>query len=246
VWVALIGFFVFLLRTFDPGSAHWEVLVLSLLLSTLLIGFLRGRRALARIHELIALGEPDKLLSLVRWQLRYARSGPNRGPLKVFEAVALSMKGDFSRALQSLDAVNPGAMPEAIWQFGYYTARFGCYVFLERLDEARAILGDHIERLAAGGELPSADDAIAGSRAMMWFCDGDQPRAMEVFARLVRDTRIPPPSRAVFHYFIGRVYHADGKWSAADQHFAEAAKLGPKTWIPSGIEAFRDSRQLRP
>jgi hypothetical protein len=69
---------------------------------------------------------------------------------------------------------------------------------------------------------------------------------MEIFVRLVRDTRIPPPSRAVFHYFIARIYHAQGQWNPADQHFAEAARLAPKTWIPAGIAAFRDSRQLRP
>jgi tetratricopeptide (TPR) repeat protein len=246
-WLGLVALFVFLFRRFDPGSPFALGVTAALIVSTLAVGFARGRRTLARIQELIALGEPDRLLALVRRKSVYARSGPNAAPYRVFEAVALSMKGDFSRALEVLDALDPAAMPDpgrAIWQLGYHSARFGCYVFTERLEEARAALAA-IEQTARDETLPNAQDALESCRAMMWFCDDQHDRAMVVFVRLVRDTRIPAPSRAVFHYFIARIYHARGQWNAADQHFEEASRLGPKTWIPVGVQAFRASRQLR-
>ncbi len=247
-WTGLVAFFAYFLRTYDPGTPFALSLIAALLVSTAVVGFLRGRRTLARIQELIALGDPEPLLALVRRKLRYARSGPNRGPLRVFEAVGLSMKGEWAAALEVLGQVDAAALPDrgrAVWEFGYHAARFSCLVFTECLDEARAVLRDHIERLAATPELPPAGDAVQACRAMMWFCDGDHDRAMSVFAALVRDTRIPPSSRAVFHYFIGRIYHAGGKWNASEQHFAEAARLGPKTWVPAGIAAFIESKKLR-
>lgn len=218
----------------------------SIVVAGLVVAYFRSRRPLVRIQDLISLGDPDKLLSLVRRRLRYAGTGPNRGPYKIYEATALSMKGDWQRAVAALDEVAIDQLPEprALWQFGYHSARFCCCVFLEQIDQARAILDGSLIGLARDPAVNEPQDALASCRAMLWFCDEQDDKAMDVFVRLVRNTTIPPPSRAVFHYFIARIYHRRGQWAAADQHFEEAERLAPRTWIPAGIAAFRDSKKL--
>ena len=248
-WTAMAAFFVVVFRSVDPGSPFALSLIAALLVATMIIGFARGRRAMARIQEMAALGEPDKMLAIVRRKLRYAKPGsPNRAAFAVFLATGLSMKGEWDRALEALDEVDPDSMPEdekALWQFGYYNAKFSCLVFKERLDEARAVLDTQLEPLASG-HIPRAENAIDACRAVMWFCDGEHEKAMGVFARLVKETPIPPPSRAVFHYFLARIYHDRGHWKGANEHFEEAERLGARTWVGAGIKAFREARKLTP
>jgi tetratricopeptide (TPR) repeat protein len=249
-WAALAGFLLVVLRTVDSGTPFVFAFVSAVLLSTVIVGVARARRAMARIQELMVLGEPDKMLALVRRKLRYAKRGsPNHAAFTVFLATGLSMKGDWDSALSALDDIDPDSVPDgdrALWQFGYYNARFACLVFSERLDEARAVLADNLEPLVEKGALTNAATALEACQAVMWFCDDEHDRAMKVFARLVIETPIPAPSRAVFHYFLARIYHARGVWKGANEHFDEAARLAPKTWVHAGVEAFRESKKLAP
>lgn len=242
-WTAMVLLVALILRWSGGLTPQALAAAVALAALTFYLGARRARQTLARIQYHLAVGEPDKLLALVDRQLRHRRSPAARGPLLVFRAAGQSMQGDWEGALATLDEVDPEAMPEpgrAVWQFGYWGARFGCLVFTERIEEARRVLEQHIEPLAGTEELRHAGDAVTAARAELAFCDGEYERARPIFERLVADGRVPPASRAVFHYFLGRIADEEGEGGQARRHFSRAVALAPRTWIPAGIRVLNE------
>lgn len=239
VWAALVVAFAIAFANAEV-QGPWPLMGLAaLVLASAIIVVWRQMSTLRRLQLLLGEGRPDPMLRIVRRRLRYRGGGKNRGPLLVFEAAALSMKGDWERGLEVLDSIDLEAdLPaedRASWQLSYHGTRFSCLLFLERIEEARELFDREIA--------PSAGDANAGlaaeaMEAELWFCEGARSRAEAVFERLVGDYRIPASARAVFHYFLGRIHRDRGEREASDAQFQRARQIAGDTWIPAGIEAI--------
>lgn len=246
-WAALVIAFAIVFRS-STSTGSWPVVTLAALaVSAAVMVLWRAAGALRRLQQLLAEGRPDPMLRIVRRRLRYRGGGRNRGPLLVFKAAALSMKGEWERGLEVLDEIDPAAdLPEERrlhWELATFSTRFSCLIFLERIDEARALYEAEIA--------PRADDADAklaaeAMEAELWFCEGARGEARTVFERLVGDYRLPASARAVFHYFLGRIYRGGGDREASDAQFERARQIAGKTWIPAGIDAIeREEEEMK-
>lgn len=241
-WVGLIVLFGFVFASARGLTPLILLLAAVILAGTFWLGMRRARWVFARMQHHLGAGQPEPLLALVDRALRHRKTPSTRGPLLVFRAAGLSMRGDWDEAERVLDEVDPEAMPEPgkeVWQFGYWGARFGCAIFTERIEAARHILQRRIEPLSSSERLRGAGHAIEAARAELWFCEGEHERARPVFERLVDQEGVPAASRAVFHYFLGRIAADAGEVDDAERHFARAEALAPETWLPAGIQALR-------
>ena len=242
VWLSLLLLGSYLLNS-TRGSV--SLLLLSLILVFVVVfavGAWSARRNLVKIYSYLALGRPDELLALIEPRLAKRRSAELRGPLIVFKAAALSMQGKFDEGLATLKEIKPSELPEPgkkAWQFGYYSAMMSCLLFSERVEEARRIFEDEMEPLAEDETMRGTQRALDAYRAELSFCDGDLDAARPVFERLVGDVTMPPASRAMFHYFLGRIHSEEDRPEDSEKHFELAVHLGRYTWIPAGIEALK-------
>ena len=242
--VALLALYVALLSWLGLG---WPLIALAVVapLGYAIFKVRRVQRTLARVQGHLRAGEPEPMLALVESELHRRKSLMARVPLLIFKASGQSMRGDWRGAMETLDGVDLEALrrPGAeVWLYGYLGTRFECLIFLERTEEARRIYERELLPLCEGSPaLRDAAPALEMARAHLAFSDGELAAARASFVRLLGDERVPPAGSAVFHYFLGRIERETGADAAAEDHFARAAALAPRTWIPAGIHVLGEA-----
>ena len=242
VWITVAATLTVAFRAGASGAGWPIAAIAAVLVATVVIAFSRAFSALTRLQSFLIEGRPDPMLRIIRRRLRYRGGGRARGPLLIYQAAALSMKGEWEKGLLVLDEIDLESDLEAVvpeqrpaWRLSYHSTRFSCLIFLERIDQARELFDRELARLRDRDETGLA---IRAMEAELWFCEGADSRAERVFEEIVGDHRLPPSSRAVFHYFLGRIYRRRGERDDSEQQFDRARELGGKTWIADGIAAL--------
>lgn len=238
-WAALVVVLVALFRG-ARTEGTWPMIVLAaIVVAAAMIAFWRAWSALTRLQQHMIDGNPEPILSITRRRLRYRGGGRDRGQLLVFQAAGHSMNGEWERGLLALDHVDLehdfADDERERWTFVYHSTRFSCLLFSEAIEAARELFDEEIRPRAgaAGAEL-----AAEAMEAELWYCEGEHIRAERVFERIADDFRSPPPARAVFHYFLGRIYRDRSQLDRAAEEFALARQNAGNTWIPDGIDAL--------
>lgn len=245
VWITVAAILTVAFRSGAAAGGWTMAVIAAVLVATVVVVFWRAFSALNRLQNLLVEGRPDPMLRMIRRRLRYRGGGRARGPLLIYQAAALSMKGEWEKGLVALDQIDLDRDLEAVetkesgqrsaWELAYHSTRLSCLIFLERIDEARELFD---RELAPRADREEARLAVRAMEAELWFCEGAHRRAERVFEDIVGDYRLPPSSRAVFHYFLGRIYRARGERDDSDAQFDRACELGGKTWIAEGIAAL--------
>ncbi len=244
------GLAVALLTVFRLGATRtsWTIAVgTAMITATAGIVFWRSFTSIEQLRTLLTEGRPKPMLRIIRRKLRYLRNDlrneEDRSALLLYRAAAESMDGRFEDGLATLSELNeanvvldqPTGERES-WTFSVASTRFSCLLFAERIEEARALFDD---KLASFRSREATLATIESMEAQLDYCEGEHIRAERVFEKLTDDTHAAPAARAVFHYFLGRIYADRGQTDKADEEFREARKLAPKTWIPAGITALQ-------
>lgn len=243
VWISVVAILTTAFRLGGDGGPWLAAIVGAVLVATVVVVFLRAVSALTRLQNYLIEGNPDPMLRIIRRRLRYRGGGRHRLPLVIYQGAAYSMKGEFAEGLEALDALDleteleavEGDRQRKIWELAYHSTRLSCLIFLERIDEARELFD---RELAGRRDSPEAELAVRAVEAELWFCEDRRRDAEKVFSEIVGDHRLPPSSRAVFHYFLGRIYRDSGDRDASEEQFDRARDLGGKTWIADGIAAL--------
>jgi tetratricopeptide (TPR) repeat protein len=242
VWLTIAATLTVAFRSGAAGDNWVMAVIAAILVATVGVAFMRAFSALNRLQNLLIEGNPNPMLRIIRRRLRYRGGGRDRGPLLIYQAAAYSMKGEWEKGLVVLDEIDPAEdlatgddKQRQAWELAYHSSRFSCLIFLERIDEARAVFD---AELAGCGDSPETELAVRAMEAELWFCEGKRSQAAEVFEEIVGNYRLPPSSRAVFHYFLGRIYRDRGERDASEQQFDRARELAGKTWIADGIAAI--------
>ncbi len=239
-WVGIAACIFFALWLSPSKGPVWLVLIVAMVTAAAVLVFWQTLVGIDQIQTLLIEGRPKAVLRIVRRRMRYRNGGTARVPLMIFAAAAHSLRGDFDQGLSKLEKLRiPADLPEdqrESWLFSYASTLFGCLLFAEQIAEARETFDQQLKQYREQAALAPIIDAM---EAQLHYCEGEHIRAERVFEKITGDTKIPPVSRAVFHYFLGRIFSDRGQSAKADEQFEMAAALAPRTWIPKGIEALR-------
>jgi len=209
--------------------------------STAAIIFWRSLAGLTRLQALLVEGRPRPMLRIARRRLRYRGGGNDRAPLLIYQAAAYSLNGEFEKGLLALDAITvPKDLPREdrdSWRLAYDSTRFSCLLFGEKIEEAREHFETAMSKYKSIAEL---ETSLKSMEAQLHYCEGEHIKAERVFETIIEESRTPPAARAVFHYFLGRIYADRGQSERAAERFESARVLAPKTWIPAGIDALKE------
>jgi tetratricopeptide (TPR) repeat protein len=248
VWFSVVVILTMAFRVGTAGNGWIMVTIAAILVATVVVAFMRAFSALNRLQNFLIEGNPKPMLRIIRRRLRYRGGGRDRGALLIYQAAAYSMKGEWEKGLVALDEIDLDSdfaaasdSQRAAWDLAYHSSRFSCLIFLERFEEARELFD---AELADRAESPETELAVRAMEAELWFCEDRRSQAERVFEEIVGNHRLPPSSRAVFHYFLGRIYRDRGKRDDSEAQFDRARELGGKTWIADGIAAIeRETRE---
>lgn len=200
---------------------------------------IRNLRLHAAVNRLAALGKPDAMLAIIEAELSASKDAQVQVPFTIYKATALRLKGDFSEALALLESVQPrlmGGNAGRTWCFLHSAERLGCLAFLGRTHDARRVLEEEVEPFARNMTSPAADIIVRESRARLAFFEERYDESAELFQALVDDGRMVPASRALYHYFLGRIAMIRGQ--DPSEHFRQAREMAGETFIPQAIESL--------
>jgi tetratricopeptide (TPR) repeat protein len=238
-WAGIFLGLVVMLRFGKTDGPLAIVVITAVLVATAALIFWRSLAGLERLQSLLVEGRPKPMLRIVRRRLRYRGGGANRAELLIYQAAAYAMSGEFDKGLLALDDIGvPGELPvedRESWLFAYASTRFSCLLFSEQIEAARSLYEETLLGYRKHAELEVVIEAMEGE---LLYCEGEHIKAERILEALVSETRTPPAARAVFHYFLGRIYADRGQRARAAAQFDLARTLGPRTWIPAGIDAL--------
>ncbi|HTJ41828.1 MAG TPA: hypothetical protein VL463_07010 [Kofleriaceae bacterium] len=200
---------------------------------------MRELRAHASATRAAAVGEPDELIELAKDQIKRRFTARSRAPFFVYLALGHHLRGEWDPAIAALDEADGYRALKPAWRMLSATARVG--VLVERGDtaKARAVYDRDVAAVARKLTGPGAQLLLIEAEARVRFAEGDHEGARPIFERMSGDVRLGPATRAIAHWYAGRCAELAGDREAADRHFGDAAKLGPKTFMakrPSGSD----------
>ena len=201
----------------------------------------RELRMHAMVNRYSALGQPESILALIEPELAYSKTPRIRVPFSIYKAIAFSLQGKWAEALVILDDLDITSMrgkTRRTWQFLYYSHRFTCLLFNDRPDEAREILENQIDPFAEIVTSPGTKVIRDEAHAKMAYFEGRRDEAKDAFKALAARGEIAPASRAIYHYFLGRLAMEEGQ--SPDAHFTRATELAPDTFLPGEIRELND------
>lgn len=197
----------------------------------------RQLRLHAMVNRHIALGQPAAILEIIEPELAYSRAARIRVPFTIYKAVALSLQGKWSEALDLLDSIDIARMrgkARRTWQFLHDSHRFTCLLFNDRAGDARELLERRIEPFAEVVRSAGTQLIRDESRAKLAYFEGERDDARAAFEALAGRGEIAPSSRAFYYYFLGRLAMKDGL--PPDDYFEKARNLVPDTFLPDAID----------
>jgi tetratricopeptide (TPR) repeat protein len=229
--VIIAGAFALL---FIEGKPRGVAAILFCVATAVMIGLwnlMRELRAHATATRAAAVGEPDELIELARTQIARRLTQRSRAPFYVYLALGHQLRGDWDDATRALDRALEYRPLKIAWRLLAATARLGIQVEQGDAAAARKTFDNQItpvaQRLAGPGVKLLAEEAEARVR----FAEGDAAGAAPMFERMCGDVRLGPATRALAHWYAARCAEARGDRATADRHFADAAKLAPKTFV---------------
>jgi len=233
VGVAYLG----LIGTSDMSPA---ISIVTLVFMGLILLLWSGFREL-RLHAIAsrhaAVGEPDELLVLADKQIAGRMRAGGRVPFQVYRAVAFELKGDREAATAALAAVQFDLLTPKSRRGWTALAAATKVNLLAQADDAagaRRAFEDELRVAMKGVPGPGAEIILREAEARVLLVEGKHDDARAMFEVLAKDIRLGPATRGACKYFIGKCLEATDP-AAAQEAYAAAAKLAPRTWIAGAI-----------
>jgi tetratricopeptide (TPR) repeat protein len=219
---------------FLEGQPRGIAAILFAVATAVMVGLwnlMRELRAHATATRAAAVGEPDELIDFARAQIGRRLTQRSRAPFYVYLGLGHHLRGDWDPAIEALDQAAQYRALKPAWKLLAATARVG--VLVERGDTARAreIYDREVAPSARRLAGPGVQLLTAEAEARLRFAEGDATGTRPLFEKMSGDVRLGPATRAVAHWYAARCADAAGDRDAAARHFADAAKLAPKTFV---------------
>jgi tetratricopeptide (TPR) repeat protein len=192
---------------------------------------MRELRAHATATRAAAIGEPDELIALAQGEIKRRLTTRSRAPFWIYLGLGHQLRGDLDAAADAFTQAERYAPLKPAWRMLANTARIGLLVERGDAAAARALYDGTIVPAAQRMTGPGVRLLTAEAEARVKFAEGDHAGARAMFERMCKDVRLGPSTRALAHWYAARCAEALGDDAAATQHFADAAKLVPKTYL---------------
>jgi uncharacterized protein HemY len=219
---------------FVEGQPRGAAAVLFCIATAVMVGLwnlMRELRAHATATRAAAVGEPDELIDFARGQIGRRLTQRSRAPFYVYLGLGHHLRGEWEPAIEALDEAAQYRALKPAWKLLAATARVG--VLVERGDTTRAreVYDREVAPSARRMAGPGVQLLTAEAEARVRFAEGDVAGTRPLFEKMSGDVRLGPATRAVAHWYAARCADAAGDRDAADRHFADAARLAPKTFV---------------
>jgi hypothetical protein len=191
---------------------------------------MRELRAHATATRAAAIGEPDELITFARDQIKQRLFARSRAPFYVYVGLGHQLRGDWDAAAAAFDEADTYGLKPAWWVLAN-TARVGLHVERGDAAGARKLFDERVMPAARRMRGPGVQLLIAEAEARVRFAEGELAAARPLFERMCKDVRLGPATRALAHWYAARCADAAGEADVAARHFADAAKLAPKTFM---------------
>ncbi len=173
-------------------------------LVAMVVGILLARIPLELSHS-IASGHPRRARALLR--LRATRWGLGRRWLHLYEAWALFWDGSFARSL----AITERAIAGTRRATQASLVRGACLVFLDRPDDARALLAPLLDGVRAVGDGRLVRPRAQALCAILSFRAGDLPASQAALQPLERRFGSRDPWRALVRFYLAAIAYRMGR-----------------------------------
>ncbi len=225
---------------FIEGQPKGVAAIMFILATAVMIGLwnlMRELRAHASATRFAAIGEADELIAFAKEEIERRYTDRSRAPFWVYLALGHQLRGDPDAASGALDTAEEFRSLKPAWRLLAATARVGLLVERGDAAGARAYYEQRIATPAQRMSGPGVRLLAAESEARVRFAEGDVAGARPMFEKMCGDIRLGPSTRALAHWYAARCAETAGDAEAATRHFADAAKLAPKTFMAKRPDA---------
>jgi hypothetical protein len=222
---------------FIEGQPRGLAAVLFIVATAVMIqlwALMRDLRAHASATRAAAVGEPDELIDLATANIERRVTVRSRTPFYVYLALGHQLRGDWDATLAALAHADAYPQLKPAWKLLAATARIGTLVEQGDAAGARAIYDRDVVAATRRLSGPGVQLLTREAEARVRFAEGDVAGAAPLFERMSKDIRLGPATRAMAHWYAARCAERGGAADAAavaDRHYADAAKLAPKTFV---------------
>lgn len=217
--------YLVLALTSETDATGWAWMSIGLAFVFCLWGMFRALARAAAMSRAIGVGDAGRVVEL-------------GGGSPLYRGVAHALRAEWPLALAALAEATPKSPRDKVL---VATVTIGALVETREVAKARDVLD---RALAADGPMarlhPRLDAAshIAArlARGRVLTAEHSNAEALAVLQQVIDDIRTDSASRALAHFYAGRVAADAGDIAGADNHRVRAAALAPGAWFTSAGE----------
>lgn len=182
--------------------------------------------------KLVKDGNPEMFLYELGKDINKAKSDEYKRALLVNKVSGLIFMGKWQEAIELLDTIGSNFNNE-VFTVQYYLNYLSAHIFLERVDIAKEIYSDKkelFERYKTIKRYREINQSIKKVEGIFSFYNDDLIKSKSIFEELL-DKQKYSIYRAIYHYFLGKIFEKEGNLAESKIHFNKAKLLGERTFL---------------